>query len=162
MPSREESFRIGCGRYLQKEGVLRECGSEVLALGKHALVIGDDITLPLVRNSLEESFRSASVEATFLTHNGSCNEEDALSIAKVLEPSRQNVIIGAGGGTLMDFAKLVAVFSKSPIINIPTSSATCAAYAPLSVCYTRSGRSVGTRHHKTEVNARGICKFFVT
>lgn len=29
MPVREESFRIGCGRYLQKPNLLKECDKEI-------------------------------------------------------------------------------------------------------------------------------------
>ena len=53
----------------------------------------------------------------------------------------------------MDFATLGAALAGLPIINIPTSTATCAAFTPLSVCYTEDGRTLGTAHHKTEVNA---------
>jgi len=63
------------------------------------------------------------------------------------------VIVGVGGGVLMDFAKLIAEFASLPVINVPTSSATCAAYAPLSVRYTPEGKTVGTRHYAHEVNA---------
>ena len=51
----------------------------------------------------------------------------------------------------MDFAKLIGHLSKLPVINIPTSSATCAAYTPLSVCYTPDGRTVGSKHYEYEV-----------
>ena len=48
---------------------------------------------------------------------------------------------------------MVARLSSLPIINVPTSSATCAAYTPLSVMYTKEGHTVGTVHHEREVDA---------
>jgi glycerol dehydrogenase len=53
----------------------------------------------------------------------------------------------------MVFAKLVAHFAKLPVINVPTSSATCAAFTPLSVRYTAEGRTVGSKHYEYEVQA---------
>ena len=52
----------------------------------------------------------------------------------------------------MDFAKLCSHFSGLPVINIPTSSATCAAYTPLSLRYTPDGKTVGSLHYDKEVN----------
>jgi glycerol dehydrogenase len=53
----------------------------------------------------------------------------------------------------MDFAKLIAHHAALPLINIPTSSATCAAYTPLSVRYTPDGHTVGSLHYTREVDA---------
>ena len=153
MPIREESFRIGCGRYLQGSGILSKCGEEVLRLGTSPLVIGDETTLGLTREILSESFRQTCKKFDFYTHNGTCNERDAQAVASFAREQGFDVILGAGGGVLMDFAKLAACFAGVPVINLPTSSATCAAYAPLSVCYTPEGRTVGTRHYQKEVDA---------
>ncbi len=153
MPIREESFRIGCGRYIQGKGYLSRCGEEVLRLGSAPLIIGDDITLGLTREKLGESIGKVCKKYEIVTHNGTCNDNDAKIIAALVEEKHCDVVIGVGGGVLMDFAKLCAHFARVPVINIPTSSATCAAYAPLSVRYTREGRTVGTMHYEHEVNA---------
>lgn len=52
------------------------------------------------------------------------------------------VIVGIGGGRIMDQAKATAHFAGDlPIVEVPTSIATCAAFAPLSVMYTAEGAS---------------------
>ena len=38
MPIREESFRIGCGRYIQGKGYISKLGEEVLKLGNAPLI----------------------------------------------------------------------------------------------------------------------------
>jgi glycerol dehydrogenase len=56
-----------------------------------------------------------------------------------------------GGGVLCDFAKLCGHFAQLPVLTIPTSSATCAAYTPMSIRYTPEGKTVGSLHFDHEV-----------
>ena len=57
MPIREESFRIGCGRYIQGRGYIVKTGDEILRLGTSPLMIGgeltkfDDFTMSLLTNA---------------------------------------------------------------------------------------------------------------
>lgn len=153
MPIREKSFRIGCGRYLQEPGIIKSLGSEVLRLGKTALIIGGKTALEITGERIEKSLKAAAVEYRIKMHRGTCNDEDAKKFAELAQKEGYDVIVGVGGGVIMDFAKMVSYFATLPIINIPTSSATCAAYTPLSVRYTKEGRTLPSHHHELEVNA---------
>ena len=153
MPIREESFRIGCGRYIQGNGYISKCGEEICRVGRVPLIIGDDITLGLTEKKIIDAVGACCEKYKIIAHNGTCNETDAKSLAELATSNNFDVIVGVGGGVIMDFAKLCAYFAKLPIINIPTSSATCASYAPLSVRYTVEGRTVGSKHYENEVNA---------
>lgn len=153
MPIREESFRIGCGRYIQGSGYISKIAEEVLTLGKKPIIIGDNITLGVAYGKIEKSLSNVCNNYEVIYHNGTCNDERAMEIADYMMTNGFDVVIGVGGGVIMDFAKLTAHFAGAKIINVPTSSATCAAYAPLSVRYTPDGKTVGSKHYKTEVNA---------
>ncbi len=153
MPIREESFRIGCGRYLQKTNVIKQCGEEVLRLGNAPLIIGGKTALSLTRSDIESSVSEKCKNYEIVEHTGTCNEERATELSVLAHEKGLDVIVGVGGGVIMDFAKLVGDFAKLPVINIPTSSATCAAYTPLSVRYTPDGRTVGSKHYGYEVAA---------
>ena len=61
MPIREESFRIGCGRYLQRAGLLKECGGEIASLGKAPLIVGGKTALELTRETIEKSVRKRKI-----------------------------------------------------------------------------------------------------
>lgn len=152
MPIREESFRIGCGRYVQGRGYIQKTGDEILKLGKSALIVGGKTALGITKEQLEKSIAGKCNKYEFITHTGTCNEIRAKEIADIAKENGYDVIVGVGGGVICDFAKLCAYFADKPLINIPTSSATCAAYTPLSVCYTPEGKTVGTRHYEYEVD----------
>jgi len=153
MPIKEKSFRIGCGRYLQEVGIINQIGKEVLRLGTAPLVVGGKTALSITKEKIEKSLSSTLESYKIIEHTSSCNAEDAMSLASLAKENNLDVIVGVGGGVLMDFAKLIGHFARLPVINVPTSSATCAAYTPLSVCYTPDGRTVGSRHYEYEVNA---------
>ena len=153
MPVKEKSFRIGCGRYVQEKGAINDLGGEVLRLGKHPLVIGDDTAISITGDLIRKSFEEAGIEFEIVIHNGTCNDERATELAEICKSGGFDVVVGVGGGVICDFAKLCGFFARIPIINVPTSSATCAAYTPLSVRYSPEGRTVGTLHYDYEVNA---------
>ncbi len=149
----EPSFRIGCGRYLQSSGALSCVGEEAARLAaKRALIIGTKTPFALTAPALERSLTARGITADFYTHTGFCRESACRTIMESDAFRAADVIIGVGGGNVMDTAKYCAVRAGKPVINIPTTSATCAAYTPLSVLYTDEGRTVGTVHHPVEVN----------
>lgn len=154
MPIYEQSFRIGCGRYLQGAGSIDRLGEEILRLGSCPLVVSGPVAFELAGEKAEKSLRETEGIARYevTVHPGTCNEERATEIAEYAQTNGFDVIVGLGGGVIMDFAKLCAFFAKLPIILVPTSSATCACYTPLSVRYTPEGNTVGSRHYPYELD----------
>ncbi len=149
----EPSFRIGAGRYLQDNGILKDIGKEVSLLkGKKAFVMGGTTALSLTQKTVEESLNENGIEYFIYEYKGFCVPEHCDKIVESDEFKSCDVVIGIGGGVLMDSSKLCAVLSDKPVICVPTSSATCAAYAPLSVTYSEIGKTLGTKHHNREVN----------
>jgi glycerol dehydrogenase len=153
MPIKESSFRIGCGRYVQEENLLSRAGAEIARLGRRPLIVGDDTAVGIVRGALIPSVEASCEKYEIVIHNGTCNDERATEIGEMARSDGYDVIVGVGGGVIMDFAKLCGYFAKMPVVNIPTSAATCAAYTPLSVRYTPEGKTVGTLHYGYEVDA---------
>ena len=56
--------------------------------------------------------------------------------------SDASVVIGVGGGAVMDTVKAVARRLGVPFVGIPTIAATCAAWTPLSVWYNDAGQAL--------------------
>lgn len=79
--------------------------------------------------------------ATHLLFKGHCSERDVAELVQQAGADR-SVVIGIGGGALLDTAKAVARRLGLPVVAIPTIAATCAAWTPLSVWYNDAGQAL--------------------
>ena len=104
MPIKEESFRIGSGRYIQGQGYLAKTGEEVLRVGTAPLIIGGKTALGLTKAKIAESVAEKCDKYEFIVHTGTCNEKRAKELALLAEQKGYDVIVGVGGGVICDFA----------------------------------------------------------
>lgn len=77
--------------------------------------------------------------AKHISFGGYCRESDVQKL--VAEAGNRQVVIGVGGGALLDTVKVVARRLRAPVVTIPTIAATCAAWTPLSVWYNDAGQA---------------------
>jgi glycerol dehydrogenase len=103
---------------------------------------------------VENSLKEAAFPYLLSIYSGQNTYERAKEHAAQAKENGCNVIVGVGGGRIMHQAKATAHFAGDlPVVQIPTSIATCAAFAPLSVMYTEEGASLGSLRYDHEVNA---------
>jgi len=149
----DDSLKFGCGRYVQDERLLERCAPEILRFGRHPLFVCNEQTYGIAFDQVAGSLRAAGVEPKVLKYAGFCCRECAIEEAKKGALDGVDVVLGCGGGLIMDFSKLLAELGGLPIVTIPTSSSTCASYTPLSTCYTTEGRYVSTTFYRHELSA---------
>ncbi len=150
----ETSFRLGAGRYIQEEGAISRIGEEIEKLGKSKpFILGSKTAIKITKARIDKSLGEKNMSGVYYTYEGFCNEDHCERIIGSEDFQSCDIVIGVGGGNMMDAAKLCACLANKFVINIPTSSATCAAYTPLSVTYNERGQKVRTVHHPVEVNA---------
>ena len=147
------AFKFGCGRFRQEEHLLENCAEEVVRFGRHPLFVCDDTTYDLAYAPVAASLRGAGIEPKVLRHNGFCCRETALEHAAAGVLDGMDVVLGCGGGIVIDFAKCLACLADVPIVTMPTSSATCCAFTPIAVGYSTEGRYISTTFCRREVAA---------
>ena len=149
----ETSFRLGAGRYIQEDGAISRIGAEIEKLGKcKPFILGSKTAIKITNELIDRSLGEKNISGVYYTYEGFCNEDHCERIIASEAFQSCDIVIGVGGGNMMDAAKICACLANKPVINIPTSSATCAAYTPLSVTYNERGQKVRTVHHSVEVN----------
>ncbi len=147
------AYKFGCGRYRQEKGLIAVAGEEIKRYGKKAFIIGGPTALGITSERLCRSLRENNIDYELCEYKGHCSYTGADRIGKLYADSGCDMIVGVGGGRIMDFSQLVASNMQCPVINIPTSSATCAAYTTLSVLYDDSGKTIGNFYQRYELNA---------
>lgn len=105
----------------------------------HAVWVYGERAIAAARPYLPEAFERAG--AKHLPFTGHCSERHVAQLAHACNDDRQ-VVIGVGGGALLDTAKALARRLALPFVAIPTIAATCAAWTPLSVWYNDAGQAL--------------------
>ncbi|WP_232697456.1 iron-containing alcohol dehydrogenase family protein [Brevibacillus daliensis] len=72
-------------------------------------------------------------------YRGECTLEEASRIAKTAQEEQADVILGVGGGKVLDLVKAAGNEANLETILVPTLASNCAAWTPLSVFYDEHG-----------------------
>lgn len=148
------AYKFGAGRYFQGGNVLeKHLGEEVAKIGKKAYIIGGPTALSLAQERISRSLETAGIPCLVKEYSGYCCYSEAEKVRVEAAATGCDVIIGVGGGRIMDFAKLCGAQADLPVVTVPTSMATCAAYTTLSVLYDETGKTVGNFYLRKEVAA---------
>lgn len=106
---------------------------------ENALWIYGERALAAARAYLPAAFDAPG--AVRIGFAGHCSESDVAELTRRAGDDRR-VVIGIGGGAVIDTAKVVARRLGAPLVAIPTIAATCAAWTPLSVWYNDAGQAL--------------------
>ncbi len=150
----DTAYKFGAGRYIQMSSALELAPAEIARLGRKALVITGPRAWAATEGRLAKALEGAGLPYVLSVYAGQNSYERSREHARQAQEQGCDVIVGVGGGRIMDQAKATAHFAGGlPVVQVPTSIATCAAFAPLSVMYTPQGASLGSLRYDHEVNA---------
>jgi glycerol dehydrogenase len=121
------------------EKSLSNSSESIACLGKRPLIIGGDRTLEAIASYLHSVLEKQQLIFTQATYTPDCSENSLACLQTRVSSHQADLIIGVGGGKALDTAKLVAHRCSLPIVTIPTSAATCAAWSALSNVYSDAG-----------------------
>ncbi len=133
--------QTGAGRYFQCHGALKRLGQEAADYGERILILfGDETVKAKTGKRIEESLQDQGLQYTTLVYEGPSTREGFLRVAEEIKKFQAQVIVGVGGGRILDIAKGASDLADIRVFTAPTSAATCAAYAVLYVEYGEDGR----------------------
>lgn len=130
------SLTVAPAQVLRGEQALELSGNALARFGSRPLVVGGKMALPTkVQIVLEQEQLSYHLAS----YSPDCSESSLAALRAAVESHQADFIIGLGGGKALDTAKLLAHQSNLPVVTIPTSAATCAAWTGLSNIYSDQG-----------------------
>ncbi|HEY9891958.1 MAG TPA: iron-containing alcohol dehydrogenase family protein [Candidatus Sericytochromatia bacterium] len=133
------SLTVAPAQVLRGSQALELSGEAIARLGVRPLIVGGDRTLATQATPLQLVLEKQQLKASFASYSPDCSEASLASLREAVASHQADLIIGLGGGKALDTAKLLAHQCQLPIVTIPTSAATCAAWTGLSNIYSDQG-----------------------
>ncbi len=119
--------------------LLPQAGEAIAHLGQCPLIVATPERYQALAAEFEAIAHDQSLSLAVGTFRGECSEATLAQLRQEAAQHHADVIIGIGGGKALDTAKLLADQLDLPVVTIPTSAATCAAWTALANIYTEAG-----------------------
>jgi glycerol dehydrogenase len=129
------TIMIAPNRYIQGPGVLSKIGDHIQHLGQKALFIGGPTAISIVTDCAVENLKENNIQFEFETFKGACTRADADGLSKKAKSFGAEIIVGAGGGSVIDTAKAVSHELACNLVIAPTVASNDAPCSALSVQY---------------------------
>ena len=130
------SLQVAPACVLRGRQALTDAIEQIARLGSRPLIVGGEHSLEL---SQLQVLKRSELEIETARYTPDCCESSLDRLMSAVTTHQADVIIGIGGGKCLDTAKLLADRNRLPVVTIPTSGATCAAWTALSNIYSESG-----------------------
>ncbi len=133
------TLSVAPAKVLRGEQLLEQAGNAIARLGNRPLIVGGDRTLKATLPRLQRVLAAQQLQSSTTSYGADCSEAGLAAMRQAVEAHKADLIIGVGGGKALDAAKLLAYQCHLPVVTIPTSAATCAAWTALSNVYSEQG-----------------------
>ncbi|MEA5619581.1 iron-containing alcohol dehydrogenase family protein [Cronbergia sp. UHCC 0137] len=138
-PSPVFTLTVAPTKVIRGAGVLSSAAAEIRRWGTRPLIVAGNRTLAISKESLKPILSNQELHTAITSYGADCCEASLKNLRKAVKEHKADVIIGIGGGKALDTAKLVAHQLELPVVTIPTSASTCAAWTALSNVYSEAG-----------------------
>ncbi|NET41192.1 iron-containing alcohol dehydrogenase family protein [Okeania sp. SIO2B3] len=133
------SLNIAPTQIIRGKKAMAKSGEAIAHLGTNPLVVGGDRSLDIIQPYLGPLLQNHHLKFTQANYGSDCSEASLANLRQIVTTQKADLIIGIGGGKALDTAKLLAHQCHLPIVTIPTSAGTCAAWTALSNVYSDQG-----------------------
>ena len=121
-------------QYIQGKGELKNLAKYVNVLGDSLVLLVDKNIEHIVMPDILMGMQGVCYEV--ISFSGECCMNQ---IQHIVETITGNVIVGIGGGKVLDVTKAVAYYAKLPVVIVPTVASSDAPCSAISVLYTEDG-----------------------
>jgi glycerol dehydrogenase len=128
-------------RYTQGSNSTLSLGREMVTLGLAgpALIVAGKTAIAVLSDTWRHSFEDAGLAYQVYRFGGECSLAEIECVKRQAQNQRTRVIVGAGGGKVLDTARAAAADLGLPVVNCPTVASSDAPCSALSVIYTDDG-----------------------
>jgi len=126
-------------RYIQGKGVLKTGVGHIKKLGENALLLCGSTTWKVVGEEFDQTLKNNGVTVNRVEFHGESSMEEVNRVVDIAKAEGVDVVLGLGGGKVIDTAKAIADILKVPVAILPTIASTDAPTSALSVIYTPDG-----------------------
>ena len=126
------------GKYIQGQNALAELPKLIKLLGKKGLIIASPTAKSKILTKCDfiKSNKDWIITEKF---NGECSQKEISRIKGIIAKQNIDVVIGMGGGKVIDTAKVSADMAGLPVIIVPTIASNDAPCSGCAVIYTEEG-----------------------
>ncbi len=126
-------------KYIQGDGVLREIGTYAALLGEKPLLVWGKRSRQATVEAVDASFREAGIDYLEWNFTGESTLKQAGAVRDYALEHGAGLLVGLGGGKVIDTAKGVAGWLRLPVLVAPTVAATDAPITSTSGWYSEDG-----------------------
>ena len=128
-------------RYTQGSNATLSLGKEMATLGLAgpALIVAGKTAIAVLSDAWRLSLEEAGFAYQVCRFGGECSLSEIERVKREAHDLGARVIIGAGGGKVLDTARAAAADLDLPVVNCPTVASSDAPCSALSVIYTDGG-----------------------
>ncbi|WP_448562561.1 iron-containing alcohol dehydrogenase [Trichothermofontia sp.] len=139
LPETVTALKVAPAQVVRGRGILPAMTAAIARLGQRPLLVGGAQTLALTQAHWQAGLEDMPLAIAEAEYTPDCSEVSLQRLRERVAAHQADVIVGVGGGKALDTAKLLAEQCQVPIVTIPTSAATCAAWTALSNVYSDAG-----------------------
>lgn len=127
------------GKYVQGPGVLGEFDQYLQGMGNRLLILISQSGTKRICPTLDACFQGKDYDLHYEIFQGECSQGQIDRLVAVAREQKSTVVVGIGGGKILDTAKAVAHYAGLPDIIVPTVASTDSPCSSLSVVYRDNG-----------------------
>jgi glycerol dehydrogenase len=124
--------------YLQEVGLINAAGDWIAKYGKRIFVVTGTESWAQAGKKLTESLDRTDITYDVAVYSGECTYREINRLEALVELEVE-LIVGLGGGKVMDTAKKLSDAVRRPFVAVPTLAGSCAAATNLSAMYSEDG-----------------------